>query len=125
MSAAASESTSRRVYICDARPFDRAALNILLENEHVPVARITGDVSELVDDVAARPDPVVLIGTPIVREHGTDAVDALHAANPRAVVILVGVDDATLPARARNAHADGYLLRDGNLAARLRQALTI
>jgi DNA-binding NarL/FixJ family response regulator len=121
MDARTSGSTSSRLYICDARSFDRAALSVLLESEQVPVARI----ADLVQELAARPDPVVLIGSRIVREQGSDAVDELHAANRHAIVILVGVDVETLPTRARQAHADGYLLRDDTLAARLKQSLAI
>ena len=125
MDARTSGSTSSRLYICDARSFDRAALSVLLESEQMPVARSTTRIADLVQELAARPNPMVLIGSRIVREQGSDAVDELHAANRHAIVILVGVDVETLPTRARQAHADGYLLRDDTLAARLKQSLAI
>jgi DNA-binding NarL/FixJ family response regulator len=82
-------------------------------------------VGELVDDLAASVNPVVLIGSRIIRETGAAAVDALDAANPRARVLLVGVDEATLAARADEAHADGYLCRSGELVAQTAALLAL
>src|SRR4051812_24338208 len=112
-----------RLFVCDVRPFDRLALRALLASEDLPVIRATAGLGELLSDVRADDAPVILVGSRIIRDGGAGAFDALHEANPRAWVILVGVDEACLPRRAREAHADDYLHRDGDLAARLRQAL--
>lgn len=102
-----------RVALADDQALVRAGLRALLQNLGIVVAVEAEDGHGLLDKLAASPVDVVLSD---VRMPGLDGIALLRALRERGdatpVLLLTTFDDSELLLRAREAGAQGFLLKD-------------
>ncbi|WP_407353430.1 response regulator [Luteimonas sp. R10] len=102
-----------RIALADDQALVRAGLRALLEQQGLEIAFEAGDGESLLAQLARTPVDVILSD---VRMPGVDGVDALAALRARGdatpVLLLTTFDEADLPLRARDAGAQGFLLKD-------------
>lgn len=102
-----------RVALADDQALVRAGLRALLQNLGIVVAVEAEDGHALLDKLAASPVDVVLSD---VRMPGLDGIALLRALRERGdatpVLLLTTFDDSELLLRAREAGAQGFLLKD-------------
>src|SRR5690606_11776554 len=102
-----------RVALADDQALVRAGLRALLERLEVTVALEAGDGQALLDALQAQPVDVVLSD---VRMPGMDGIAMLRGLRARGdatpVLLLTTFDEADLLLDAREAGAQGFLLKD-------------
>jgi DNA-binding NarL/FixJ family response regulator len=106
------------VAICDRREFDRAALRALCSSDHdLSVVAEVEQPDQLTQALAACVQLVILIGRSMLRGGG-DQLERIRRDLPQARIVVVGVSDEWGAAGVPPG-ADGFLPRDGELAAQL------
>jgi DNA-binding NarL/FixJ family response regulator len=106
------------VAICDRREFDRAALRALCGSDHdLSVVAEVEQPDQLTQALAACVQLVILIGRSMLRGGG-DQLERIRLDLPQARIVVVGVSDEWGAAGVPPG-ADGFLPRDGELAAQL------
>jgi|tagenome__1003787_1003787.scaffolds.fasta_scaffold20986849_10 DNA-binding NarL/FixJ family response regulator len=110
--------------IIERRHFDAAALRSLCAAD--PELRVAGLSTSLDPDAVRRALrhtsglAVVLVGRTLLRENGALSVQRLRQAQPYVRIILVGIgEEDALRLEAIRVGADGFLRRDGDVAAQL------
>ncbi|WP_149195671.1 response regulator transcription factor [Luteimonas suaedae] len=102
-----------RIALADDQALVRAGLRALLEQQGVEIAFEAEDGESLLAQLARMPVDVILSD---IRMPGVDGVDALAALRARGdatpVLLLTTFDETDLLLRARDAGAQGFLLKD-------------
>ncbi|MEZ0471311.1 response regulator [Luteimonas salinilitoris] len=102
-----------RIALADDQALVRAGLRALLEQQGIEIAFEAEDGESLLAQLARMPVDVILSD---IRMPGIDGVDALAALRARGdatpVLLLTTFDEADLLLRARDAGAQGFLLKD-------------
>jgi DNA-binding NarL/FixJ family response regulator len=107
------------VAICDRREFDRAALRALCSSDHdLSVVAEVEQPAQLTEALPAGAKLVILIGRSMLRGRGDDYLERIRRDLPQARIVVVGVSDEWGAAGVPPG-ADGFLPRDGELAAQL------
>lgn len=101
------------IALADDQALVRAGLRALLEQQGIRIAFEAEDGERLLTQLAQTPVDVILSD---IRMPGVDGVDALAALRARGdatpVLLLTTFDEADLLLRARDAGAQGFLLKD-------------
>lgn len=113
MSAGVSQAAPLRIALADDQALVRAGLRALLERQGLCIAFEADSGEALLDRLAAEPVDVILSD---IRMPGLDGIAMLECLRARGdttpVLLLTTFDESELLLRARDAGAQGFLLKD-------------
>ena len=106
-------SRALTIALADNQSMIRAGLRMLLQSQGIVVVLEAEDGQALLDGLRTTPVDVVLSDIRMPGMDGIATVAALRARGDRTpVLLLTTFDDSDLPLRAREAGAQGFLLKD-------------